>query len=179
MLLAACPAVHHTSLSRALAQLTAIFPKRDPWQADYPVLMQWTATRLKTSGYGLAAAAIGLESLAAGDAMPFLPFGSSASLVAAGFILILWRDLSAVAARLSALVFGAWAILLKAPLVIAAPAEGSAWLACLGLLALAVIGLRLAGQIEDGEATRAEAAGQVAWRYPPAAPLPNCPVSRG
>lgn len=136
--------------------------------------MQWTATGLRASAYGAAAAAVGLESLAAGDAMPFLPFGSSASLVAAGLILILWRDLAPVAARLSAFVFGAWAILLKAPLAIAAPANGSAWLACIGLLVLAAIGLRLSGELDDGEAAGA-AADPAAWLEP----ARGCQVSRG
>jgi len=162
-----------------LSQLTAISPKREPGKARYPLLVHEASIRLKTSAYGVAAAAIGLESLTAGDATPFLPFGSSASLVAAGLILILWRDLSPVAARLSALVFGAWALLLKAPLVIAAPADGWGWITCLGLLVLAAIGLRLAAELESGEAARAEAADPVAWLYPSTARLHIYQVSRG
>lgn len=101
---------------------------------------------MKASAYGAAAAAIGLDGLAAGEAAPFFPFGGSVSLVAAGLILIFWPALAPVAARLSALIFATWAIVLKAPLIVAEPANGPAWLALAGLLALAAAGQRLGAE---------------------------------
>jgi hypothetical protein len=132
-------------------------------------LVHWTATRLKASAYGAAAAAIGLDCLVAGEAAPFFPFGSSVSLIAAGVILILWPALAPVAARLSAVIFAVWAIMLKAPLIVAEPANGSAWLALAGLLTLAAAGPRL-GAAEAMTDDREEKARAPMWR-----PLPDAP----
>ena len=136
---------------------------------------------MKALAYGAAVAAIGLDSLFTGGPTPFLPFGSSVSLLAAGLILIFWEDLSALAARLSALICGAWAILLKAPSLLAALADGSAWVGCFGLLALAIIGLTLAGELEGWEKKRGAAKGRaISWLYPPpSSPRPGYQGSRG
>ncbi|MGQ0659503.1 hypothetical protein [Sphingosinicella sp.] len=144
--------------------------------------MHWTTTRLKAAAYGAAAAAIGLDSLAAGETTPFLPFGSSVSLVAAGLILIFWPPLAPVAARLAALIFAVWAIVLKAPLIVAEPANGPAWLALAGLLALAAAGPRL-GVAEAGAGEGEEKVRVPEWRplqgASPIARRPGYQGSRG
>lgn len=96
-----------------------------------------------SKAYGAAAIAIGLDGLIAGQAAPLLPFGSGISLIAAGMILIFWPALVPLAARLSALIFAAWAIVLKTPLIAAEPASEAAWIGFIGLLALAAVGPRL------------------------------------
>lgn len=100
---------------------------------------------IASRAYGAAAIAIGLDGLAAGPATPLLPFGSGLSLAAAGAILLFASGLSPFAARLAALIFAVWAIVLKLPLIAADPANGSGWVGFAGLMTLAAIGRMLDG----------------------------------
>lgn len=126
---------------------------------------------IASKAYGAAAIAIELDGLAAGQVAPVPPFGSGISLIAAGMILIFWPALAPLAARLSALIFAAWAVVLKAPLIAAEPASGEAWIGFIGLLALAAIGPRLAAGSGAAD-TDGELPPAPEWRLPPgSAPL--------
>ena len=115
----------------------------------------------------MAAIAIGLDRLAAGQAAPLLPFGSSLSLIAAGMILLFASGLSPFAARLAALIFAVWAIVLKLPLIAAEPTNGSVWVGFAGLMTLAAIGRGLdsGNAATDAGDARQRTAG---WRPRPA-----------
>lgn len=130
---------------------------------------------MRSKAYGAAAVAIALDGLAVGHATPFLPFGSGLSLAAAGMILIFWPALGIVAARLSALIFAAWAIVLKAPPVVAEPASGSAWVGFLGLLVLAVIGSRLGSNRGVPEAAEVLPTASERWPRQDPSPVPLYP----
>lgn len=121
--------------------------------------------------YGAAAVAIAIDGLTVAQAGPLLPVGSGLSLAAAGIALIVRPALAPLAARLAALVFLAWAIVLKVPLIAASPTNGQAWLGFVGLLALAAMGARLGSGRDE-----ADEAGQPlqlpAWRFARSAARP-------
>ena len=95
-----------------------------------------------------------IDGLVAGQAGPLLPVGSGLSLAAAGMILIFWRALAPLAARLAALIFATWAIVLKAPLIASGPGNEYAWIGFVALMGLAAIGTTLRTGQDDPDAAQ-------------------------
>lgn len=119
----------------------------------------------------MAALVTAIDGLAAGQAGPLLPFGSGLSLAAAGVILLFWPALASLAARLSALIFATWAIVLKAPLIAAEPTNEYAWMGFLALLGLAAIGPTLGVRQEDADTVQ-DLQPAATW-WPQANPAPR------
>lgn len=140
---------------------TAILPKREGRTPNYPFAM--TKSAIGSRAYGAAAVVIGLDGLAIGQSAPLLPFGSGLSLIAAGMVMVCGSALSPVAARLAALIYAVWAIVLELPLIATDPANGSVWIGFAGLMTLAAIGQRLNGgkAAADAHDARQRTAG---WR---------------
>jgi len=130
----------------------------------------------RTKAYGLAATVTAIDGFTGGQAGLLLPFGSGLSLAAAGLVLLCWPALATFAARLAATIFATWAIVLKAPLIAAEPANEYAWVGFLALLGLAAIGPRLGAREDEPDTAQVLLPIGSWWPHPDPAPrsLPGC-----